>query len=1388
MLFGAFLVASPGTATAAQEGGFVYELYGLYGTPTQANITDYVGPGGAISIPSTLGGYPVAVIDDYALSYLVPPYVGSPVTSIVIPSSVNTIGYCSFYHCDLLASVTVGSGVSNIGYGAFYGCPVLSSISFVGIVAPSSVGSDWVAYTSASILGHAYATSDFPPPGGSFHGLVMGENLQVMPTLPGAPRDLTATGGPGYIQLAWSSPTDGNPSFSRYDIYRRTAYGSYGDPIDSVAAGTLSYNDSTPTPGTLYYYVVRAVNPTGSGPASNEAGATATVPPSTPSAPRSLTAGAGPGIVHLTWVAPTSDGGSPITNYMVYRGTSSGGESLYVILGVTLGFDDENVVNGQTYYYKVSAANGVGEGPRSSGASASPCAVPGGPRLNEAIAGNGTVRLSWSPPSNDGGRPITNYRLYRGTMPSAETPLVFLENVLELSDTELTNGIEYFYRVAAINAVGEGPLSVELSATPFGVPSVPRGMHASAGSHTVDLNWTAPQYAGPGMIVYHLYRNGTELWNGIGLSYRDSPLVNGVTYSYRVSASNGVGYGPNTSIVAATPQGPPTEPIGLSATAGNGLVSLHWSSPAYVGPGPLVYHLFRDGTEIWSGSASAYADSSVVKGHSYSYEVAARNAIGWSENGTSATAEPFGVPDAPRGLAAAAGDQWIELGWSAPAYVGPGTIVYHLLRNGSEMWMGPGTGHVDRSVANGVEYTYSVVASNGVGLGPLSDEVSATPQEGDGAPSMVRGLVSHEDELSVALNWTEPSYLGHGSITYHLFRDAEIVWSGAGTEHLDAPLDKGVEHSYSVAAENAFGWGSNCTPVSATPFGVPDEVWGLSATSGNGLVSLSWNGVNYSGPGTLLYHLFREGTKVWDGTATSHVDAPLTKGLERTYTVSASNQVGWGENSSSVAAMPFGVPDAPWGLVAAPSDGSISLTWSSVNYSGPGTLVFHLFRDGVLAADLEVPSYHDVGLVNGQQHIYAVSASNSVGWSSNSSSVVATPEGPPTAPIGLGAMVGDTWVHLRWSPPGYPGPGILTFHLYRNGSLVWSGTRTEHNDTDVLDLVEYSYSVSAENSLGHGPNGSTVHATPMPREMTPTAPRDVVLVAGIGSVTVSWLEPFHSNASAVIEYELRYGNASGSLASSTTTSALSIVIGGLEKGRSYYFTVEARNSAGTGPNSSLASSAPFGPPDAPVGLQVVAGEGRTAMNWTAPGYAGPGTIIYHVFRDGVLVYSGGSLVCEDVGLVKGQAYSYTVSSNNSVGWGPNSTSASAVPFGVPSIPIDLNATSGENGIVLKWSAPDYIGPGTLIYHLYRDGVPLWNGTARTFLDAGAMDHKDHSYIILASNSIGPGDSSGVVQAKVPDIVINPADYTAMFAVAGAASVLAVLTGALMAWSMRRKPR
>ena len=98
---------------------------------------------------------------------------------------------------------------------------------------------------------------------------------------------------------------------------------------------------------------------------------TGTVPLPVPSAPLSLSASASGTTITLTWSPPSSSGSSLITQYNIYRGSSSNGEILLTsVASAPTTYSDTGLEVGKTYYYKVSASNSIGEGPKSNEASA----------------------------------------------------------------------------------------------------------------------------------------------------------------------------------------------------------------------------------------------------------------------------------------------------------------------------------------------------------------------------------------------------------------------------------------------------------------------------------------------------------------------------------------------------------------------------------------------------------------------------------------------------------------------------------------------------------------------------------------------------------------------------------------------------------------------------------------------------------------------------------------------------------------------------------------------------------------------------------------------------------------------------------------------------------
>jgi fibronectin type 3 domain-containing protein len=492
---------------------------------------------------------------------------------------------------------------------------------------------------------------------------------------PTAPQSLAATAGSGSVTLSWSAPvSDGGAAITGYAVYRGTATGGESAIPVATNVSTRSFTDASLINGTTYYYRVAAVNAAGTSPPSGEAFATPQLVQATvPAAPTGLVAVGGSNSVGLSWIAPTVTGGSPITGYNVFRGTTVGGESATALAtNVTLtSFTDTALTNGSTYYYKVAAVKAVGTSPSSTEASATPQATaPSAPLTLVASGGNASVALSWAAPTTDGGSGLTGYNVYRGTSAGGEAAIALATGMTltSFTDTTAANGSTYYYKVVAVNTVGISPQSNEASATPqqaATVASAPTALTASSGNATAGLSWTAPTSTGGSPILsYNVYRgttaggeSGTALATGVKLtSFTDTGLTNGSTYYYKVVAVNAVGISAQSGEASATPQATaPSAPLTLTASSGNATAGLSWSVPASNGGSTLLsYNIYR-GTTAGGESATALAtnvtltsftDTALTNGATYYYKVAAVNAAGISALSNEASATPQAAPTA----------------------------------------------------------------------------------------------------------------------------------------------------------------------------------------------------------------------------------------------------------------------------------------------------------------------------------------------------------------------------------------------------------------------------------------------------------------------------------------------------------------------------------------------------------------------------------------------------------------------------------------------------------------------------------------------------------------------------------------------------------------------
>ena len=393
-------------------------------------------------------------------------------------------------------------------------------------------------------------------------------------TAPAAPSGLTATAiSTTQVNLSW---VDNSPNETGFRIER--SIGTNFVEITTVGAGITTFSDTGLVPGTNYLYRVRATNLLGDSAYSNQATATTLVPP--PATPTGLAATAtSSSQINLTWSDVATE-----TGFKIERKTGSGGTYAQIATvgaGVTT-YSNTGLSGNTTYFYRIRATNAGGDSAYSAEASATTLnSPPAAPATLTAVAASGTqINLSWPDVANETGYKVERKTGSGGTYAQIGTTTT---GVLTYSDSGLTAGTTYFYRVRATNSAGDSSYSPEASATTLNSPAAPATLTAVAASSTqINLSWADVANETGYKIERKTGSSGTYAQiatTGAGvLTYSNTGLTTGTTYFYRVRATNATGDSPYSPEASATPSLPAFRSAS-SAGVTSGVLSLSVSKP-----------------------------------------------------------------------------------------------------------------------------------------------------------------------------------------------------------------------------------------------------------------------------------------------------------------------------------------------------------------------------------------------------------------------------------------------------------------------------------------------------------------------------------------------------------------------------------------------------------------------------------------------------------------------------------------------------------------------------------------------------------------------------------------------------------------------------------------
>ncbi len=376
--------------------------------------------------------------------------------------------------------------------------------------------------------------------------------------LPATPTGLAAEAGDGSVTLTWTDPVDA--SIGPWEYRQATGVGAFGPWQTAVAnAPATSHTVVGLVNGTTYRFQLRAVNGLGAGAASGVVSATPQAADAVaPAAVTGVTTAAGDTQVVVSWAAPDADD-PEVTGYQLRYAAGTAGYGQWTALsGVTeadLSFTVTGLVNGVEHRFQIRAVNSIGEGPASTAATATPtAAAPGAPIGLTATGADARVHLAWTAPS--GVSEITRWEIRRrlGTAPWVDWTAIEGSDVNTVTHTVLAllNDTTHGFQIRAVNAVGTGPASPEVTATPQAEAPDALVLSAVAEYAQLELSWPQVTNTDPTGFELRRRKTGDAAWGAwTALSPADATttswvlggLTNGESYDVEVRAVNGVGSG-----------------------------------------------------------------------------------------------------------------------------------------------------------------------------------------------------------------------------------------------------------------------------------------------------------------------------------------------------------------------------------------------------------------------------------------------------------------------------------------------------------------------------------------------------------------------------------------------------------------------------------------------------------------------------------------------------------------------------------------------------------------------------------------------------------------------------------------------------------------------------
>ena len=619
-------------------------------------------------------------------------------------------------------------------------------------------------------------------------------------------------------------------------------------------------------------------------------------------------------------------------------------------------------------------------------------------------------------------------------------------------------------------------------------------------------------------------------------------------------------------------------------------------------------------------------------------------------------------------------------------------------------------------------------------------------------PSAPRSVTAAPGVRSATVQWTAPSSTGNSPLASYKVKSsvggaAVVVVPATQTSALVTDLPDSAPVTFTVTAVNEAGLesASSAPSTSVSTAGVPGAPQTVSASPGNGQITVSWAPpASTGGSAITAYSVVVAGGSTTGATPANCVGAAcsiavtsLSNGTSYTVTVSATNAVGTGPASASASATPRTVPGAPTAVAAVRGDAKATVSWVAPASDGGASISGYVVTpspaggvQGTTTCDAQIPAHCSrtvTSLANGTPYTFTVAATNAAGTGAASVPTAAvTPATTPATPTLNAPTAGNGSATVSWNRPANNGDAILdyTINVYVEpgsstcpsaGAPCFSSTPPVSVCSTALctqlvgGLVNgttYVFTVTARNGVGSGSasafsSGVTPNTTPG----APSAPRSPSAVAGSSvaakeTADLSWTQPLDLGAgtAGTLSYTITESQTATQITSSCATLNCTATFTGLTGGLNYTFSITASTNAGTGPAAATNSILALGRPQPPTAVSAAAGDAQATVSWTRPANNGGSAVTSDTITTVQGGGSQGTVTCDAAspahcsapvtGLADASTYTFTVRANNAYGSSAASAaSAGVTPFGVPTTPSGVSTPGRGNGfITVSWTS------------------------------------------------------------------------------------------------------